>query len=77
MLAPFRHRGVGAKILQEILRDISPLGKLIYLHAQLRAVPFYERHGFCTVGESFTEAGLAHFEMRIAKPAAAAKNHSD
>ncbi len=64
VLAPFRRRGVGAGLLREVLRDVVPLGKTIYLHSQLRAVPFYERNGFSKVGDPFAEAGIAHFKMQ-------------
>ena len=63
VLAEFRNRGLGEIILKEVLKDITPSEKKIYLHAQLRAVPFYERNGFLSVGEQFTEAGLEHFYM--------------
>jgi len=65
VLPGFRNRGIGEIILKEVLIDVMPLEKLIYLHAQLRAVPFYERNGFYKVGEQFTEAGIDHFMMKF------------
>ncbi len=61
----FSHRnaGLGAILLEHILADILPLGKKIYLHSQLKAIPFYERHGFVKFGEQFSEAGIEHFQM--------------
>lgn len=35
----------------------------IYLHSQLDAVRFYERHGFVIEGEMFIEAGMEHYKM--------------
>ncbi|MEI6683301.1 MAG: GNAT family N-acetyltransferase [Bacteroidota bacterium] len=60
----FRNRGIGEIILKELLHDVIPLEKPIYLHSQVRAVPFYERNGFFKVGEQFTEAGIDHFLMQ-------------
>ncbi len=61
---PFRNKGIGAILLKEILPDVSALGIMIYLHAQLRSVTFYERNGFSKVGNQFSEAGIAHFMMQ-------------
>ena len=38
---------------------------LLRLHAQLPAIPFYERFGFHPVGESFLEANLPHQLMEL------------
>jgi predicted GNAT family N-acyltransferase len=64
VIPSFRNRGIGEMILKEVLKDISPLEKTIYLHAQVNAVRFYERNGFFKVGEQFTEAGIVHFLMK-------------
>jgi predicted GNAT family N-acyltransferase len=64
VLPEFRNRGLGGIILKEVINDVMPLGKAIYLHSQLRAVPFYERHGFVKEGEIFYEAGMGHYLMR-------------
>jgi predicted GNAT family N-acyltransferase len=37
----------------------------VYLNAQLRAVPFYERHGFRKVGKMFEEANIQHYKMML------------
>jgi len=68
-LKEYRNKGLGALMLEDILEDILPLGKEIYLHSQLKAIPFYERHGFITEGEMFTEADIEHFTMRLKKVA--------
>ena len=65
VLPGFRNRGLGEIILREVLRDAVALEKPIYLHAQLRAVPFYERNGFYKSGDQFTEAGIGHFLMKL------------
>ena len=38
----------------------------LYLHAQMPAVPFYERLGWIGVGEVFQEAGIDHLRMELA-----------
>ena len=58
-----RNRHIGKILLKEMLHDVVPLGKKIYLHAQLKAVPFYERSGFKKIGEIFFEARLGHYYM--------------
>jgi len=63
VLPRFRSKGFGKIILLEILIDVLPLLKPIYLHSQLKAVRFYERNGFVIEGEIFIEAGIGHFTM--------------
>ena len=65
VLPVFRNRGIGEIILKEVLKDVMPLEKTIYLHSQVKAVPFYERNGFYKLGEKFTEAGIDHFLMKF------------
>jgi predicted GNAT family N-acyltransferase len=65
VLPEFRNRGIGEIILKEVLKDVIPLEKTIYLHSQVKAVPFYERNGFYKTGEQFTEAGIEHFLMKF------------
>ncbi len=65
VLPEFRNRGLGEVILKEVLKDVIPLGKKIYLHSQLKAVPFYERHGFVKKGPVFYEAGMGHYYMEL------------
>jgi len=64
VLPGFRNRGIGDIILKELLHDVIPLEKPVYLHSQLKAVPFYERNGFFKVGGQFTEAGIVHYLMK-------------
>jgi len=62
-LISHRNKGLGAILLQDVMDDVLPIGKNIYLHAQLNAISFYERQGFVIIGEQFTEADIEHFEM--------------
>jgi predicted GNAT family N-acyltransferase len=62
---PARRNGVGAAILQELMRRAAKRGDTeVVLHAQLRAAPFYARYGFVMEGEPFEEAGIPHIVMR-------------
>jgi predicted GNAT family N-acyltransferase len=65
VLPEFRNRGFGALILKEVIKDVKPLEKMVYLHSQLRAVPFYERNGFIREGPVFYEAGMGHYFMKL------------
>jgi predicted GNAT family N-acyltransferase len=66
VLDSHRCQGVGAALLQAILKDIghsAPGSGSIYLHAQTTAVPFYEKYGFRKVGDEFEECQIKHFKM--------------
>lgn len=64
VLPAFRKRGIGSRLLKGMVEHArqSELNHL-YLHAQVRAIPFYTRHGFHASGETFMEAGIAHRYM--------------
>lgn len=65
VLAGYRNRQIGRAVLKEILKDVAAAhpDKTIYLHAQVKAVPFYLRHGFSPVGELFSECDIDHYKM--------------
>lgn len=63
VLKEYRNGGYGGLVLDEVLSDVLPLGKRIYLHSQDAAVRFYERHGFVKMGRPFLEANIWHFVM--------------
>ncbi len=61
-----RGRGIGTLILRRLLQEARRLGiREPYLHAQVQAVPFYERLGFSRKGEEFDEAGIPHVRMSL------------
>ena len=65
VLPAFRNQQIGAALLHAVLHDVRaehPQAQ-VYLNAQLRAVPFYERHGFEKVGEIFEECDIQHYKM--------------
>lgn len=67
VVARMRGRGIGATILRRLLEEAERRGiRGPYLHAQLQAVPFYEKFGFTGEGEVFDEAGIPHLRMRRA-----------
>lgn len=62
-----RGGGAGSALVRKVLEDIAlhphSSGKLIYLHAQLTAVPLYEKFGFRKEGEMFEECAIQHYKM--------------
>lgn len=66
VLAEYRHRGVGTRLLQAIIKyavdnDLNSLT----LAAQTPAIPFYHRGGFETEGDEFSDAGIPHYQMTL------------
>lgn len=60
----FRGKGVGAALVKAVVADL-PLADKVMMHAQLHAVPFYEKLGFETYGPEFDEAGIRHYAMKL------------
>lgn len=60
-----RSQGLGNIILLAALNDIKKqhADKMVYLHAQIKAVKFYERNGFVAVGPMFSECFIDHYKM--------------
>ncbi|MDF7810528.1 GNAT family N-acetyltransferase [Hymenobacter sp. YC55] len=65
VLSDYRNQQAGAALLEQVLQDVDAQypGAVVYLHAQLPAVRFYERHGFDKVGEMFEECDIQHYKM--------------
>jgi predicted GNAT family N-acyltransferase len=61
--AKYRNKGLGSFLVKEVLNDVIPLSKKIYLHSQHTAVNLYLKNGFKVIGEPFEEAGIRHFYM--------------
>ena len=69
VLAQFRGVGIGKQILEKLVElAISQGAKTIILHAQLSAIPFYEKLGFQVQGDAYDEAGIAHRNMILLLP---------
>lgn len=65
VISEFRGRGLGVRIMRALLQEAWHRGLLnVYLHAQVQALPFYEKLGFAADGEVFEEAGIPHRKMR-------------
>jgi len=66
VVKPWRCQGVGAGMLAALVDSARRRGlERVYLHAQLDAVPFYEKRGFEKDGTAFTEAGILHINMTM------------
>lgn len=66
VMSGLRGRGIGTLILRRLLEEARNRGiREPYLHAQVQAVPFYERLGFSREGEAFDEAGIPHVRMSL------------
>ncbi len=69
VLAQFRGRGTGKKILEKLVQIASAQGvKLLILHSQVAAIPFYEKQGFRAEGPTYDEAGIPHRNMILLLP---------
>ena len=58
-----RGKGYGHIVLTEILEDLKNVTEMIYMHAQIQVLPFYEKLGFIKEGVVFEEAGIMHYKM--------------
>ncbi|MCG6862660.1 MAG: GNAT family N-acetyltransferase [Chromatiaceae bacterium] len=60
----WRGRGIGGMMVEALVASARSRGlQQVYLHAQVSAVPFYEKIGFKRYGALFTEAGIQHVKM--------------
>lgn len=64
VLAKYRRQGIG-RALMERCHEIAERQGLeqVWCHAQVAAVPFYERLGYRVTGALFEEAGIDHRRM--------------
>ncbi len=64
VLRKWRGQGAGSALLMALMDTARRLGmSRVMLNAQVRALPFYLRHGFQAEGEEFLDAGIAHRRM--------------
>jgi predicted GNAT family N-acyltransferase len=62
----WRRKGVASALVQAVLTDIDSkkgAGNYLYMHAQLDAIPLYEKFGFEKKGEMFEECNIQHYTM--------------
>lgn len=79
VLPEWRGAGVGLAIVQRLIEIARELDyEEVALHAQMHAVPFYQRAGFLAEGEPFDECGAPHqlMRLRLAEPVRASKVQS-
>jgi predicted GNAT family N-acyltransferase len=66
VLAPYRGQGLGRQILERFIGLARAKGLIaLSLHAQVSAIPFYEKLGFIAEGPIYDEAGIAHRNMML------------
>jgi predicted GNAT family N-acyltransferase len=67
VLEKYRGQGVGSALVAAVLADVekdnTTKGKLLYLHAQLSAMPLYSKFGFRPEGPMFQECAIDHYKM--------------
>ncbi len=63
VLKESRGKKYGDQLLQAVIQSASNQKKTMYMHAQLKAIPFYERQGFKKVGDLFVECEIEHYKM--------------
>jgi predicted GNAT family N-acyltransferase len=65
VLVDWRGRHVGEAMLNLLVEQARALNYPdVTMHAQTRAVPFYEKYGFACFGDEFVECNIKHFNMR-------------
>lgn len=67
LLKEYRNKGLGTKLLKEVLTDVRKFNRPIYLHSQVIAKNYYKRAGFVEEGEHFFEADIEHVLMKYAR----------
>jgi len=64
VLQDYRNQGYGNKLLVFVIQTARDKNlKKLYLHAQVNAIPFYEKQGFTVCSDIFYEANIPHREM--------------
>lgn len=63
VLKEFRGKQHGEELLKAVINSGQNENLEMYLHAQLKAIPFYERQGFKKVGDLFVECKIEHYKM--------------
>lgn len=67
ILAEHRNQGFGQQLLRHIAKHAWEANRIntLFLHAQLCALGFYQKLGFCEYGDVFLDAGIEHKSMRF------------
>jgi predicted GNAT family N-acyltransferase len=60
----YRRKGIGSALLGVLEEEARKIHyDHIFLHAQIQALPFYEKHGYQSQATPFDEAGIPHLMM--------------
>ena len=66
VLKEYRSQGIASAMLRCLLSEARSRGlHQVFLHAQISAVGFYQKHGFSSYGEQFMDAGIPHISMNL------------
>ena len=69
VLIPFRNKGLGRQIMKALIESAKLKGiSSLELHAQVSAIPFYEKLGFIANSPIYDEAGIPHRNMMMVLP---------
>jgi predicted GNAT family N-acyltransferase len=69
VLPSFRNKGLGSQIMGVLIEITQSKGiSSLILHAQVSAIPFYEKLGFIANGPIYDEAGIPHRNMMMVLP---------
>jgi predicted GNAT family N-acyltransferase len=69
VLIAFRNKGLGRQIMKVLIETAKLKGiSSLALHAQVSAIPFYEKLGFVANGPIYDEAGISHRNMMMVLP---------
>ncbi len=65
VLKRYRGRGIGLLMMEVLEKKAMEKGiSTMELDAQLQAIPFYEKAGYCPYGDVFMDAGIQHIKMK-------------
>lgn len=69
ILKHFRNQGLGRQLMKMLIETaMSKEIPSLTLHAQVSAIPFYEKLGFVAAGPTYDEAGIPHRNMMMVLP---------
>lgn len=65
VLKSWRSQGIGSAVLQTLIKHaLDQNCPEVFLHAQVDAIPFYNKHGFSVCSDEFMDAGIPHRTMK-------------
>ncbi|MCP4110499.1 MAG: GNAT family N-acetyltransferase [Desulfobacteraceae bacterium] len=64
VLKDYRSRNIGSEIMLKLIGIAETMDiEQIELSAQVQAMEFYKKRGFCEIGHVYMEAGIEHIRM--------------